>query len=225
MLRSCLLLILSALPAVAQPDVTTLNFTARHGNPGFYLGSTANESGILYAHIYAGHVGMLQSFRNNLWWDTSARGTKITAEASAFLQDFVTGAAADYNGGAFSQMLVGNAGKGYDSTFTVSPGAHDVNADPAFVDSTRNMAKWDASLGGSGTMANALAQLELRNNSTWNPNYNIAALFRYVRAGFVPTASSIKTGASDGGYMGAVNPFNGTFHGGPQTTAGPTVIQ
>lgn len=201
------------------------NQTIIHNHNTSHLGSTANESGILYAHIYAGHAGMLRSFRDNLFWDTSARGTKITAEAAAFLQDFVSGTAADYNGGAFNQMLAGNAGKGYDSTFTVTPGAHDVNADPAFVDSSRNIAKWDASLGGPGTMANAVAQLELRNHSTWNKNYTLANLFIYVRAGFVPTTPSIKTGASDGGYMGAVNPVSGSFGFGPATYFGPATVQ
>lgn len=168
---------------------------------------------------------MVTSLKNNLYWDTSARGAKITAEAGAYVQDLVSGGNADYNGGLFSQMLAGNAGQGYDSTFTVAPGAHDINADPAFVDSSRNMGKWDALYGGPGTMDDAIAQLELRNHSTWNPNFTIANLFAYVRRGFVPTAASIKTGASDGGYVGAVNPVNGITLFGPGTYFGPSSIQ
>lgn len=74
-------------------------------------------------------------------------------------------------------------------------GENDINVgDPGFVDSTRSVASWDSSLGGSGTALNAISEMIKRNgwdrsgnSATFNPDYTPSALRTYLREGFRPT--------------------------------------
>lgn len=97
-------------------------------------------------------------------------------------------------------VLASASGNGYDKyaiTGGVVPGAHDVNADPQFADSARNIAKWDLSLGGPGTSANALTELQKRNDiSGYNSAYTELALSAYVKNGFAPKNTALKGAGS-----------------------------
>ncbi len=74
-----------------------------------------------------------------------------------------------------------------------APGAGDLaNTDPAFADTTRNLATWDASLGGAGTVA--AARLRLQADLTLVKS----SLLPYVRAGYRPTNTALR-GASYAG--------------------------
>ncbi len=89
----------------------------------------------------------------------------------------------------------------YDSPMsgTVSPGSNDVaNVNPNFTDPTRNLETWDASLGGPGTAASALARIEQ------DPSLTKTSLLPYIRTGFAPTNPAYKGTAADGGDIGAV---------------------
>lgn len=185
---------------------------------GSSSGSNANghETGILaYGETYAGHAGMISSLRGNLAY----RLASITNEGYLCQQEGQTTTptdvidVADYNGKW--NLSAGSAGlpNGYykrnmtAAMFTAStPGANDVNGDPEFVDYTRNLAKWDASLGGPGTAVNALAELAKANTSTHNSAYNVADLMEYIRDGVRPTNPAFETAGPGGTVIGAV-PF------------------
>jgi hypothetical protein len=187
------------------------------------------EQGANTGETYGGRADSLRSFKSNLaWHQTSNTGMKIFYDrgtATPGFTDYVHSANADYNGGF--NLQAGSNGKGYDNLAFSSgaPGAHDVvNVDPQFVDSARGIVKWDTSLGGPGTMANALAELKKRNLSTWNSAYNIAALLTYVKAGFVPQAAAYQA-AHDNvspsfGWIGAMQGTSGATTPTPLVGAG-----
>jgi hypothetical protein len=116
----------------------------------------------------------------------------------------------DYNG--VWNPRTGSDGQGYNSIsagtiFSAgAPGANDVlvTADP-FFDKSRNIATWDAALGGPGTTANALAEMGKRNDPTgYNTAYSIEALVDWVRDGFRVTDASLNNAGHDGVTIGAM---------------------
>lgn len=108
---------------------------------------------------------------------------------------------ADYNA-AFGLDTVSSAdasnGTRYNTGLTVVPGSHDVEADPGFVDPTRGLLAWDASLGGAGTLASALARIQA------DPSLTSSSLIPWVRAGFAPTNPVLAGAAHDGTDIGAM---------------------
>lgn len=101
---------------------------------------------------------------------------------------------------------------GYSDNLTFSsgrPGLNDVNANPGFVDVNRSIKTWDTSLGGPGTVAHAIAELnKLNDASGYNTEYSCTALLAYLRQGMKPTNLVLKS-ATDNvsptfGWMGAV---------------------
>jgi hypothetical protein len=185
---------------IGNANVTVL---ARHNT--WFGGSQA------CAHVgetYAGHAGLLGEFRDNLCWDTSARTWKLQ-DVSSTVNDVVSAANCHHNAGYL--MLAGSNGKGYQALDLTggSPGANDVDGvNPQFVDATRNLQSWDASVGGAGTVANALTELKKKNEAGYNPAYQISALVSWVKAGFVPQAGALYAAsdnvAPSNGWIGAV---------------------
>ena len=105
--------------------------------------------------------------------------------------------------------LYSNLGGGYgnqkvevhEAPFSKEVDVHSVVTPPQFRDSTRNLAKWDASLGGPGTAAHAIGELFKRNDDAGiNPAYDVVALAKYVAEGFAPTEKNIV--GSDGKPIG-----------------------
>lgn len=172
--------------------------------------ATGNTSGVTVGETYAGYTGMVSSNRSNIFWNgTGSTGYKMYRDvAGNAVQDIASPANANYNCGY--NLAAGNNLKGYHASnnttamFTSSPGANDVDVNPQFVDSTRKLATWDASLGGPGTVANALAELAKMNDTGYNSAYNLTALLTYIRAGFAPTNAALQGTAHDGGDIGAV---------------------
>jgi hypothetical protein len=149
--------------------------------------------------------GQIERVLDNIVWDSADNDGYKIYNPSPVAPNVVDPANCDYNAGF--NLRAGSNGKGYDGDiFDTPPGVNDVEGvDPMFVDATRNMASWDLSLGGPGTMANALAELRKRNDSDWDPNYNISDLIDYVQAGFVPTNEAYIGTASDSGTIGAMS--------------------
>lgn len=172
---------------------TTINI-----NKNTFMMGTAG--GIAVGETYAGHSGMLASFKNNLAWDTSARGYKLfDSGGNDSVSNLVTSGNANYNGGY--NNLAGSNLKGYNNLeFSAgSPGANDVSGDPDFVDATRDLAAWDALNGGAGTISNALAELRKKNDASgYDSSYVISNLIAWVKAGFAPQ-NAIYDGTGDGG--------------------------
>lgn len=120
----------------------------------------------------------------------------------------------DYNNGwDFGGGLTSPPVK-YDPHVTVTSGVgtHDTAVNPTFSDRTRNLAAWDASLGGPGTAANAITELMKQdgNVGTYNTAYNVPALMSYIFAGFRTGAPSLRNSADTGGPIGAGNYYKST---------------
>lgn len=86
-------------------------------------------------------------------------------------------------------------------------GGSDLYVNSNFVDETRNLASWDASLGGPGTAANAITEMLKYNSSSFNSNYTIANAIAYVQAGFAPKETQLKDAGHDGVTIGAIELF------------------
>lgn len=103
-----------------------------------------------------------------------------------------------YPGGAFTPPLL----YGANVVVTAGEGVNDISVDPQFIDHTRDIAAWDAALGGAGTAANAITELLKLNSSGFNSSYSISALTLYVSEGFRPTSSSLQVSGRNTAYIG-----------------------
>lgn len=163
---------------------------------------------------YEGHAGMYGSIRSNLFWDTSARAYKVFDSGTDNTKvDLVSATYLDYNGGF--NFLAGD-GDGYNNLEFGSgtPGANDVSGDPEFVDSTADLATWDDSLGGPGTIAGAIARFKA------DPT-TLAAFRTFIQEGFAPTNTDYEDAAHDGTTIGAVA-FSGVVAATSLALTGPT---
>lgn len=176
------------------------------GGPNAFIAADHNTyiagiQGTSVGETYPGHTGMVKSFRSNIAWDTTPRGFLMyDSGPNEAVVDLVGATALDYNTGF---NLIANYA---DLEFSVgTPGVHDQNVDPQFVDPTRDIASWDKSLGGPGTVANAVAELAKRNDpSGFNPSYTLESLRLYVREGYRPRNSRLASAGHDGKTIGAV---------------------
>jgi hypothetical protein len=165
-------------------------------------GAAGVESGLGLGETYAGHAGMCSSFKSNLGWRSASSGGALINRQGGTVQDIVAAANCDYN--ARWNLNNGSDGNGIEGNATniFSSGTHDANsktlsADP-FVDKARNLAKWDLSLGGPGTVANALVGL-----MALTSGYTVAALIDYVFAGFAVTDVTLNNAGHDSVTIGA----------------------
>jgi len=183
--------------ALGNANVT---FQVRHNT---YVASNQVSNGCRVGETYNAHAGMCTLFKDNIAWHATSGGHKFTNTNGAPNNNVVSPANANFNAGW--NLQAGSQLKGYNTPMTGgSPGANDVDGDPQFVDRTRNIKTWDTSLGGPGTVAHALAELGKRNEAGYNSAYTVAALRTYVRAGFMPQATAIRSAASDSTTIGAV---------------------
>ncbi len=163
-------------------------------NHNTYIGKLGATAAI--AETYTGHAGMLTSFRSNLAWHPTSATAVILDDSGTddAVNDYVTdlGYNGVWNGAATLYALDVANDVANDLT------ANDVSGDPQFVDETRDLASWDASLGGAGTDSAALARIAA------DP-YLIDDLVTWVKAGFVPTNSAFDGTAHDGGDIGAMS--------------------
>lgn len=180
---------------------TSLTFSADHNT----FKTASGAVGIVGGETESGVADMCTSVRSNIGWHTSATGEIVAGSGAATPVDgYFT--VADFNCGydtTGDQIFTDNYGQP-DAKFGTAPGANDVNVDPQFVDATRDLAAWDASLGGAGTIANALAELAKMNTATWDTNYTPAALVTWVKAGFAPQNASLQDAGHDSVTIGAV---------------------
>lgn len=182
-----------------------ISYRARHCT---MLGGGNSNAGVTVGETYAGFAGQMTGFQSNIVWKPSGTtGYKLFRDAAGSVSDICSPSNADYNCGW--NLATGSDLKGYHASsgtmFSTAPGAHDVDGNPQFVDSSRSIASWDTSLGGAGTVANALAELAKKNDAAgYNSNYNIPALLTYLRGGFAPTNVALQNAGHDGVTIGAV---------------------
>jgi len=128
----------------------------------------------------------------------------VSAIASPTSLTLTGNAAVNYSGAYLMQVANPNASDNtiYNSpmTGTTPPGVHDVaNVFPNFMDPTRNLFTWDASLHGAGTAASAVARIKA------NLSLTKTSLIPYIRAGFtLPNGSPYLNAGHDGQNIGAV---------------------
>lgn len=163
-------------------------------------GAAGSQPSFAFGETYAGHANMVASFKSNIGWGVR---TAVDGTAQYLLHNFgaatnvVAASACDYN--LAWRLKAGSAGKGYNTGFASgSPGANDIAFDtnPGFRDSTRNLAAWDASLGGAGTSAGAVARIAA------DPTLAYEALL-WVRAGFDVSNPLLNNAGHDGLTIGA----------------------
>jgi len=118
------------------------------------------------------------------------------------VDNIVAGANLNFNCGF--NLIAGSEGNGINLPVTAAHSANSITADPEFVDSSRDIEAWDASLGGPGTVASAVAELAKLGLSTYNSDYNVADLNTFHRGGFAPQNTELKDNGHDGVTMGAV---------------------
>ena len=173
--------------------------------------------GAAVGETYPGYPGMVRSFKSNLGWDDTPRGWLLyDSGINDPVPDLVSAANADFNCGY--NVRANYAGLEFTSG---APGEHDVNVNPEFVDPRRNLAAWDLSLGGPGTVTHAVEQLLLKNDAGVTAGYTTQALAAYIRGGFAPTNVTLAAAAHDGGTIGAVR-YVGAATPTPIPTATPT---
>ena len=140
------------------------------------------------------------SFKNNVLFSTTAgiaiggAGRRRSVEhAETFLD-------VDYNL-YFGLQREGQGGQfgSHDALLRSDADVHSLTIDPQFVDTSRDLAHWDLSLGGPGTAEHAIAEMKKRNDdSGFNPAYTVENLIEYVATGFT---SSNELAVGDDGYV------------------------
>lgn len=149
--------------------------TVDHNTVYSSLASTVESGVAAYGETYAGSAGMYKSLRSNLIYTTSGVGCALARTNQSTVSDIlVTADKGDYNAfNAPADSVAGNvlvvygASGGYVDTVatptvamftsTTGLGAHDIVADPAFVDTTRCLATFDSAYLGNTATAWATA--------------------------------------------------------------------
>lgn len=161
-------------------------------NHNTYIASAG--SAIAIAETYTGHAGLLASARSNLAWNPTSNTAVIIQDSGTndAVANYIT--AAGYNGSWNGTSPLYDYSAGVLNTDST---ANDVSGDPSFVDRTRNLATWDASLGGAGTTAAALTRIAA------DP-YLIDDCVTWVKAGFVVQNAAYNNAGHDGATIGAM---------------------
>ena len=160
--------------------------------------------------------GTVSSFKDNLLWDNiesgSERAFAISTQATNAINHFLPDGAT--NNGWWrlrkteNQSDMSSQGTIYNVPTTVTiPGANDINADPEFVDPTRNFASWAVNQGSTSTtkagqISDGLNYLKSDLNLLTKPN---TGLLDWVRCGFLPTNPAFMGKASDKTVIGAIS--------------------
>lgn len=192
---------------------SNVHLAAEHNT--FVSGHINEQVGITYGETNLGYATEYTSVKSNLAWSASATDAWVfSRQAGSTVQDVVTGGASSVNYNGKWNPNAGSDGSGYgkiDGATTLfssgSPGANDVtvSSDP-FVDKTRNIKVWSASLGGASTVAAALSLLSNAVDITQSGNASAtpANLLTYVKNGFKVTAASLNNAGHDGVTIGAM---------------------
>jgi hypothetical protein len=165
----------------------------------------ANTQGVLTSEGGA-RTGNVTSYKSNIGWGPAGTGGFHLGEFTPEATDKIAAADCTHNG--TWRLSAGQEGGGYDWPITGTPGANDVQADPEFVDPTRNIMTWGRSLGLTGTdlqvINGVLTELCKLNDADWDSNFSVANYLTYIRAGFAPTNAAYQNAGHDGVTIGAV---------------------
>jgi hypothetical protein len=183
-----------------QGNASLRNFTLMHHNTMWFDGTYAvTQSCFRVGESYGGKAGMFPFIADNICVakssDTSAHvETDLNVGAATDKITFM-----DYNGTNFI------AGTPYQSTKSAGTyGSHDTQANPLFVDPTRDLLSWGQSLGTDGSSSAVITKLLQMNSVGADPSYDVIPLMAYIRAGFTPQNAVYKGAGHDGSDLGAV---------------------
>jgi hypothetical protein len=175
------------------------------GYPGTAKDGTNGNFGFPALQMAEGYKpvpGQIVSFKSNILWNPQLPGktagfAKLADMANGWndpdpTTDICAPQACDHNTG-WGHTLVNakarqytNQGKGYVAKFSRAPGAHDVDADPKFVDYQRSVELFDSAyLGNKATPWTAQRTYKLGEFAQWSrPDvyWNLPVNYRYVNA-------------------------------------------
>jgi hypothetical protein len=191
---------LASLWADSYNDVVIYNNT-------FYTGANVED---------LGNISLVSAFYNNLSYGPN--GQRLTSfSGGGSVEDVYDDA--DYNSAQNLTTPYEDASK-----FLVTPGSNDLNDNPVFNDSSRDLAKWSVDTLGSlsGTEAdqrvdaiNALIAQNDPNDADYNENGTVSNLVSYIKGGWAPTNLDYLTAGKDGSYpsyIGAVEPIEASSY-------------
>jgi hypothetical protein len=160
--------------------------------------TTFGSQGVSYGETYAVTAGAIKAVKSNLFIGSAQNtGTKMN-DFGHGETNVIAAADADYNAGwrmkNGSNYAAGQTGKGYDLmklSGDLAIGRHDIDGvNPQLIAPERTPRTWSASLGGNGTMADAMDRLAPNGSAT------IQDLLDYIREGMRPKNPALK-GAGD----------------------------
>ncbi len=189
----------------SNTSVTYTDYTVAEHNTICTNGMSSMNEGV----VVGAKANTVLSLKSNIFYNANgvAGNYAFNNMSPTPTLDAMPAANADYNGWfGLSTVPIGTwndiaDGTVYNSPMSGStpPGVHDVaNVNPQFLDPTRDLQSWDASLGGPGTIASALARIQQ------DPTLTKSSLLPYIQTGFAPTNPAYKGTAADGGDIGAV---------------------
>jgi len=170
-----------------QNATVTVRRNTSFGSQGVSIGETSTT-----------YAGTIQYVKSNLFIGPATNtGTKMN-DFGHGETNVIAAADADYNAGwrvkNGSNFIAGQTGKGYDKlklSGDLSIGRNDIDGqDPQLIDPWRTPRTWSTSLGGNGTMADAMDRL------VPNGTASIQDLLDYIREGMRPKNPALK-GAGD----------------------------
>lgn len=141
--------------------------------------------------------GIVGDILNNIFWSSRLDGGYVlqTFNDSNPNPDIADGVV-DYN----ARFGLSQA---YEGVYSNPPGVHDlVGVDPQFVNPLARIETFDASLGGPGTLDNAVAEFLKANTPDYNPDYSASKLVQYFQDAFTAQATAYQTASDIGGLVG-----------------------
>lgn len=201
---------------------TTVQYTQANVEHCVYLGDDAGSDtqGVGGENNTGYGGGLFPSIKSNIIWRTASGLGWITKWHSA------TNPVAGTYGVCSHNSWWNLTGVRYDrsvsapTTYSVAPGASDVNVAPAFVDPTRRLLTWAQSIDPTvANWADVLDRFSRRNDDTGAiAGFTTTAALDWILAGWASTAAANQSTAHDGTDIGAVQFAGGGGGGGP--TAG-----
>lgn len=170
------------------PAITVEHCTWPGDDSGGSVGGCGGENN-------TGYPGLFASVRANLVWLGAAAAGIVCKWNTAQVPGAGTYANADYNG-YWNATGFRYFRQDTDPTeYTVTPGAHDVNANPSFVDSTRRFLTWAQSVDPTVTSwADAMNRFSKRNDDAGAiAGFAVSACYDWIRVGWTPTNAALNT--------------------------------
>lgn len=184
---------------VFAPNITFNHNTFVTADPGAQTMGCGGENN-------TGKLGLYPSVQSNLAYRASS--------AAGWITKWITGTApadgvyttANYNGYWNITGLRYFNSVATPLKYTNPPGVNDINANPNFVDSTRNFLKWAQSVDAAVvTWANALTNFSKMNDDSGSvPGFTVAAAYDWIRAGWAPQNLAYRATGADGGDVGGI---------------------